>query len=714
MKTSFNTLKIMFLSVLFILLVSCGDNDRKESDGSDNDLINDSSDTADSDSESDNSDDADNASDADSFSDSDDIENGDEDGECQGCLIAEKCYRDSSINPQNSCEICNIEVSHNDWSLRVNGTPCDDGDPCTKTDSCSNDGICAGKAYFCNTPGKCETAKDAVCLGDGTCDYAPDTGASCNDGNVCTVSDKCKDDKSCLGDLNTCNGQSTCDSQSGGCDCLPEWIGASCETPRFSCSGGICTDALTELSWTEDPASETLELLPAQEYCDSLDLSGGSWTLPSIDQLRSIIRDCSATETDGGCPISEDDCLAMSCYMGPDYTNQSCNGCEFSSEGYEFEIFKSESMQSYWSSTPRIDSITDFWMINFNTASVQPQPATGEHANSKLAVRCVRPAPGAACEESDPCKHGAVYNNNGECLGGIVYECNGRGICGGDEGCNCNSGWTGFNCETPVCGTSCNNGICSEPGKCECFDGWSGAECNVPVCETPCVNGVCSAPDVCTCDSGWTGATCATPVCSPDCNNGGICTSPGTCSCQADWVGDSCEKPRLSCSFRICTDNLTGLEWQRNSDNWEHDQKKSLADASNYCNSLDLSGTGWRLPTIGELRTLVRDCSSTATSGACKVTDSCLDFGTCLNENGPDGGLCEGCEHINQGCYWPDKLVGGCEPEYYNNDLVSGGFWSNSTPGMAPEYKYVINFKKAELTWTSTLNGSMHRVRCVR
>jgi hypothetical protein len=51
----------------------------------------------------------------------------------------------------------------------------------------------------------------------------------------------------------------------------------------------------------------------------------------------------------------------------------------------------------------------------------------------------------------------------------------------------------------------------------------------------------------------------------------------------------------------IVTDAATKLEWQRNATTSTY----SWTDASKYCHGLSLDGSGWRLPSINELHTLV-------------------------------------------------------------------------------------------------------------
>ncbi len=68
------------------------------------------------------------------------------------CLIAGVCVTDGEFNPENDCEACNVAVTTTDWTLRPEGSVCDDGNACTGTgapgvgdDTCDAIGVCSGQ-----------------------------------------------------------------------------------------------------------------------------------------------------------------------------------------------------------------------------------------------------------------------------------------------------------------------------------------------------------------------------------------------------------------------------------------------------------------------------------------------------------------------------------------------------------------------------------------
>lgn len=142
-------------------------------------------------------------------------------------------------------------------------------------------------------------------------------------------------------------------------------------------------------------------------------------------------------------------------------------------------------------------------------------------------------------------------------------------------------------------------------------------------------------------------------------------------------------------------DSETGLTWQirppTETFNWY--------EAGEYCLDLKLADQNdWRLPTISELRSLIRSCPETETDGECGVIDGCLD-----NECWDDS--CTGCpqgEGPTDGCYWPDQLDGSC-----------GWFWSASATADSSFPAWIVFFYSGQVHNGHTYYGH-YAVRCVR
>jgi len=181
---------------------------------------------------------------------------------------------------------------------------------------------------------------------------------------------------------------------------------------------------------------------------------------------------------------------------------------------------------------------------------------------------------GEACERETPCASG----------------CDRHGSCSAN-GCVCDSGWAGADCEHKICmpstpgrlaclgqgrcitgrcecerldGTaaclsdslcmhSCNyNGHCDVAlGACVCENGWRGEWCQFRSCASGCeTHGWCDVDGRCVCDAGWTGTSCMLQKCPRDCSQRGECLqatlSSGNglaqCRCHRGWAGPDCSQ----------------------------------------------------------------------------------------------------------------------------------------------------------------------------
>lgn len=161
-------------------------------------------------------------------------------------------------------------------------------------------------------------------------------------------------------------------------------------------------------------------------------------------------------------------------------------------------------------------------------------------------------------------------------------------------------------------------------------------------------------------------------------------------------------------------DYTTGLIWQGSPTGGEMEWKA----AKYHCASLSLGGySDWRLPTINELRSLIRGCPATQKGGSCGVTDSCLT--SRLYSKICENDACNGCSDKggpgSGHTYWPSDL--SCEARY---------FWSSSAVPRGPnhnwgddEYAWLVRFDLGRVT--NRISGGVHQdggyttsVRCVR
>jgi hypothetical protein len=149
-------------------------------------------------------------------------------------------------------------------------------------------------------------------------------------------------------------------------------------------------DSTTGLCWQDPPAATGMTWYDAVSYCENLVLGGhpvGTWRLPTISELRSLIRGCPATETGGACGVT-DSCTGDGCgSWGP------CVGCSgFSGPGAGGLYWPPELAAFYghwsWSSSSYSGSSSRAWRVYFDIGRVDSLVK----ANSGN-VRCIRRGP---------------------------------------------------------------------------------------------------------------------------------------------------------------------------------------------------------------------------------------------------------------------------------------------------------------------------------
>ncbi len=149
--------------------------------------------------------------------------------------------------------------------------------------------------------------------------------------------------------------------------------------------GTTWTDPASGLTWQVLPPEGWMKKSAAADYCSSLTLGGQSdWRLPTIGELRSLIRGCPATESGGSCNVEAGDCLAISCRA------DSCTGCSGGS-GPADGCYWPDNIQGectwYWSSSPVGDDDDRAWGVHFYGGDVGHGDVVYDDGS---VVRCVR------------------------------------------------------------------------------------------------------------------------------------------------------------------------------------------------------------------------------------------------------------------------------------------------------------------------------------
>lgn len=194
-------------------------------------------------------------------------------------------------------------------------------------------------AYGCDSStGKCKSSECTT--GEYRCYYS--YSQYCNDGLW-------KFDQTCEGE---------CDSSTGKCKDVCYNIGNKIWSSK----------AKSYMKWEE-----------AVEYCNNLIHCGyNDWHLPTINELRTLIQNCSNTESGGECRVT-DSCLSSSTCR-----NDACKGCSSDSAG---KYSKLGDTNDYWSSSIPSDNSNVAWSVSFSSGNVGYEGKTWSGY-----VRCVRNA----------------------------------------------------------------------------------------------------------------------------------------------------------------------------------------------------------------------------------------------------------------------------------------------------------------------------------
>lgn len=253
------------------------------------------------------------------------------------------------------------------------------------SDGCGGDDgvVKSSLGESCTMTADCESSLRCilqVCLQAGTdCPGAKNCGGrECGPDPVCEEPcGSCGLDKSCKG--GQCVGIGSWDTYSSTVDTttpLDTTVPLDTTEPPI----GIWVDPYSGLQWQVTPTGGTRQWTYAKAHCTEFLLDGGGWRVPSISEYRTLIRGCSATETDGSCNI-DFDCLASSCWYYP------CDGCLYL-EGPAGGCYWPPEIQGecsyYWSSSLVPES--GGWSVFFMYAAIIEK----DDITTNMHVRCVR------------------------------------------------------------------------------------------------------------------------------------------------------------------------------------------------------------------------------------------------------------------------------------------------------------------------------------
>ena len=640
---------------------------------------------------------------------------------------------------------------------------CVDEDPCNGEETCEDNQCVEGTALECDDENPCTTDSCIEGEGCKNVPVPDKAEPACDDGNPCTndecVSGECKNflkdpeelvvedclcesDEDCepLEDGDLCNGTLICDVEAEVPTCmvdeetvvtctLPEDVAPECNTPVCDPDTGSCTIGTIN----EDGLCSDSDECTQGDHCQagSCNADGpvecgdsNPCTDDSCDPATGCVNSPNTDEcNDGeGCTHS-DTCLEGVC-SGIQYSCDDPAQCETADGATCNGDGTCTYLTAPMNGTPCDDSdactqdgaCAGGACIGGNGVDCDDANDCTDDACDPL-TGCTHTNNSAGCSDDDPCTTGD-YCDNGACVTLGTLDCddandctddtcvagvgcdhvpgNEGGVCQDDVGICLSGACCVPDCEGQDCGDDGCGGIC---GACEehytCEDGtcvyqpWCGdGTCDVALledCSTCLVDCPCGCGE--TCDAG----ICTFTACNgKDCGDDGCGGSCGICG-----NGEACQNGQCVV-VNTWTDPTSDLTWQVTPTGGE----MHWSDAKTHCAGLSLDGGGWHLPSISELRTLIRGCPGTVTGGACGVTDMCLNYSSCY-----DVGGCTDCPWLSgpaDGCYWPDEMQGTCSC-----------YWSSSLESTYVHSAWIVYFNEGDVD-IDAIYWLFTPVRCVR
>lgn len=145
-----------------------------------------------------------------------------------------------------------------------------------------------------------------------------------------------------------------------------------------STDDGALETGLIDLSdWSASSATKT-DWNGAYNYCSALTEGSHNWRLPTISELRQLVKNCAGTEYNGACGV-RDGHLKES-----DFTYNECAKC---TNRYDGSYSKLGDKDYLWSASELDGDSSKVWVINFKSANIGTlAKATAEYGYA----RCVR------------------------------------------------------------------------------------------------------------------------------------------------------------------------------------------------------------------------------------------------------------------------------------------------------------------------------------